>query len=234
MKQTLDSIMSLQEVNRAIRQARKDSDALLIDVRNLQGELEKTSRELEQVKQRRIDAQKETDARQLNIETAEEQIQKHRIEIYRVSSQRELDIIKKHIASSEADIEKWADEALAALEQVDGLTVRRDELEQKAQRQEQELQARRQEVEQERARYEQEVQALLEKKRLIQEPVDPQILAAYERIARQHHDNALAEVRNRICRGCFTVLTKQTENVLQRENEIVYCSTCGRMLMLAD
>ena len=234
MKQLLERILNLQEVKRAIRQAQKDGDALLIDVRNLEGALGRTRRELEEVKQRRTDAQKEADARQLKIEMAEDQVQKHRVEMYQVASQRELDIIRKHIASNEADIEKWEDEGLVDLEQVDKLTARRDELAQRVQRQEQELQACRQEAEQGRARYEQEVQKLQEKKRQIQEPVDPQVLAAYEQIARQHHDDALAEVRNRVCQGCFTVLTKQTENVLQRQNEIVYCSTCGRMLVLAD
>ena len=60
------------------------------------------------------------------------------------------------------------------------------------------------------------------------------MLEVYRRVARERGDTALVMVRNRICQGCFTTVTKQTENELLRDEEVVHCHSCGRILMLTE
>ena len=63
--------------------------------------------------------------------------------------------------------------------------------------------------------------------------IDQEVLRPYERLARSRPGSALVEVKARVCQGCYTTLTKQQEILLMRDASVVFCDTCGRMLMLA-
>jgi predicted nucleic acid-binding Zn-ribbon protein len=89
-------------------------------------------------------------------------------------------------------------------------------------------------VARQREEYDRQIEQLQQERDQLRSQLDPALLTAYDRIASRHPRDALAEVRGRVCGGCHTQITKQTQVLLMRENKIVYCHSCGRMLMLAD
>ncbi len=233
MRETLEKLLALQELNKEIEQACGDRDKLSIDVRNQARKLERKRRQAREAHDKRMENAKGADAAQLNIEQAEQEIERLVMQLNAVRNQRELDTIQNTIRSRQADISRWEDEALTALQAVDELRQEEEQLNREAEEAEKELERIKEHVAEATRQYEQRIEELTEQRDRLRDEIPPEVLSSYDRLAARH-SNALARVKGRVCRGCFTRITKQTENLLMRDKKVVYCHSCGRMLMLAE
>jgi len=234
VKETLEKLALLQRLNDKIELCKKDREVLSVDVRKAEEELEELKQELEDLKHDQMEAQKKADACETKISEAEDKNEKLQVELNTITNQKQYDAVSKQIKSNQADIQQWEDQELEALDKVDEIKTKRDELKAQTQQKEKELEELRADVAEERRQYDEQLEDLTSKKKSLRNGVPDDVLESYERIAGSLEGNGLAEVRNRVCQGCFTTVTKQTENELMRGEEIVYCNSCGRMLKLAD
>lgn len=234
MKQTLEQIRQLQQLAQRLEQLRHDRDMLAVDVRNQQRVCDEKQRRAEQAHRQRMEATKQADSTQMEIQKAEEEIGRLNLQLNALRSQKEYDALRHTILSRQADIQKWEDEGLVALQTADEMAG--DE-----KRMAQETEAARKELEAVKARVAEDERELAEKIDRVERevaavrngiPAGP--LAAYDRLGGHTRSQPLALVKARVCQGCHTRITKQTENLLMRGHEIVYCHSCGRMLMLED
>jgi len=56
----------------------------------------------------------------------------------------------------------------------------------------------------------------------------------YDRIVKQRGADAMAEVDNSACTGCFVTVTTQMMNELINGSHMVFCKSCGRVLYLPE
>ena len=234
MKQTLELLEELQALNQRIEQLRRDVDALSRDVRTHERAVEQARLKADECHKDRLEAMKTADATQIKIEQAEQEVTRMRTQLNTTKQQKEYDVIQKSILSHQADIDKWEDEAIEALQAVDELENAETQAAERIRLTEQELQSARQETARHTAEQNRQLDQLVAERDRLREEIRPEVLAGYDRLASSHHDNALAAVKGRICQGCHTQITKQTENRLMRGTEIVHCPSCGRMLFLGD
>ncbi len=234
MKETLQQVQQLQDVTRQLEEAKRDRDRLSIDVDNQARLLEQKRKRAEQAHQQRLESTKEADAAQLRIEEAEQEVERLQVQLNVTRHQREYDTIRHSIVSHQADIRKWEDEALQALTGADELSEEEERLQAEVKQADAELERVKAEVAAQREQYDRRIGQLEVERQQLRGGINPDVLNTYDRLAASHPENALAEVRNRICQGCFTRITKQTENLLMRDTKLVRCHSCGRILILAD
>ena len=60
--------------------------------------------------------------------------------------------------------------------------------------------------------------------------IDPQVLATFERVAQRRNGVAVAEAREGICMICHVRLRPQVFNTVRRNEQIIQCDTCNRLL----
>jgi predicted nucleic acid-binding Zn-ribbon protein len=234
MRETLDQLRMLQDASRQMEQFRRDAEMLDADVANQERTLQEKKRRAEQAHGQRMEATKQADATQLSIEKAEGELARLAAQLNVTKHQKEYDAIHHSILSHRADIEKWEDEGLSALQLVDELTQEEKRLGEDVRQAEQELDRVKSDIAASKAMLKQRVADLDGERRQLREQVNPAVLSAYDRLTGSYRSRALVEVKDRICQGCFTRITKQTENLLMRNDKVVYCHSCGRMLMLAE
>ena len=234
MKQALGQLKQLQELTEQVEQVRRDKEALAVDVRNQQRVCEEKRRRTDQAHQQRIQTTMRADETQVNIQQAEAEIGRLNVQLNAVRHQKEYDALQHSILSHRADIQKWEDEGLASLQATDELNRDERRLSQEAAAAEQELERIEQRIAEQDSRLALRIEQLARDREALRESIDRGALAAYDRLCGRTRSNPLASVKHRICQGCFTRITKQTENLLMRGHEIVYCHSCGRMLMLDE
>ena len=230
----LEKLLLLQRLNEQIATCQKDREALSLDVRRAEQQLHDLEEDLNVLKARLLAAQKAADAHELKISEAEQESKRLETQLNTTRHQREYDAIMAAIASRKADVEKWEDEELALLDAVDDARKGMREDHERIEKQRSALQELTEQVEQQQRKYDQELAELGRKQKALRGTVDGDVLSAYERIAGSRGGQGLAEVRGRVCQGCFTTITKQKENELMRDEEVLYCTSCGRLLMLAE
>ncbi len=230
----LEKLEELQEANQQLELCRKDRKELTKDVKNAEERLEQKQQELEDLKKKQTEARRRADDCEAKIEKAEGEIERLEVEMNTTKNQSRYDAMAESIRSHEADIQKWEDEELEALNRLDELSEQREGVKEDIQRLENELEETRNRVEDERQRYDEKIEELKQRRKDIRSEVDDEALDAYDRLARGSDEQALAQVKNRLCMGCFTTITKQQENELLRGNELVFCQSCGKILKLTE
>jgi predicted nucleic acid-binding Zn-ribbon protein len=233
MKQALRSTWELQNLNRRIHQLKQDRDRLRLDTEGEERVVGQKQERIEEVHGRRMQAAKHADAAQLRIEEAEGEIERYRLQLNTVKHQNEYDAIQRAVASRQADIQKWEDEALEALQEADGHGEEETRLIEQVQEGQARLADLRAEADRQARVYASQIESLAAQRDELRSSINPDVLDAYDRQAARHPHTALAEVRDRVCLGCYTQITKQTENLLLRGDKLVHCHSCGRMLLLA-
>jgi predicted nucleic acid-binding Zn-ribbon protein len=234
MKETLVQLRRLQDLTRRTERLQSDGEALSADVRVQERLLAEKKRQAEQAHYQHLEAAKQADATELKIEEAEEEIRRLRAQLNVTKSQSDYDAIRRSVLSHEADIRKWEDEGLAALQAADELAVAEREARREVEQAEQDLREMRTNVEARQAELERRIEDVREQCEVLRRQLNPDVLSAYDRLTGHKGGAALAVVRDRVCQGCFTRITKQSENRLMHGREIVYCQSCGRMLMLDE
>jgi len=234
MKKTLEDIQALQDLSERQAEMRRQVGAISARIGARQQMLQERQRRAEQLHEQRLQASKEADAKQLKIEEGEQEIERLKRQLNVTRHQKEYDAIQHSILSRTADVSRWEDEELSALDAVDELAEQEKRTAAELEEARAELHDVRQESAAEIKEHQDRLQELEDQLAILRRHINPDVLKAYDRLTPSHGNDALAPVKDHICQGCRTRVTKQTENLLMRGTEIVYCHSCGRMLMLAE
>ena len=60
--------------------------------------------------------------------------------------------------------------------------------------------------------------------------IDPALLRTFESVARRRNGIAMAEARDGICTICHVRLRPQVFNTIRRNEEVIQCDSCQRIL----
>lgn len=234
LRDMLNKLMVLQSLNDDIEQKEADKKRLHIDVKNQERKVEDVKKQLEDARLQKINNQKTADSLEVKINSLETENAKFNIQLNTTKNQEEYDRIRNAILSNKADIEKWEDQELTTLQEVDALDKKAGELQEKLKAEEEKLEKIKKDVSHKTDDYKRELQKLEGRKEKLRDQIDDEILDSYDRLRASKGNNAIVKVRDRICLGCHTQLTKQTENELMRCKDIVYCHNCGCILMMDE
>jgi len=74
-----------------------------------------------------------------------------------------------------------------------------------------------------------EGRGLKEKRDLILPKADADFLSVYEKLLKNKKDRVVVPIENRTCTGCHIMLTPQHENLVRKQEKLVFCEHCSRI-----
>lgn len=177
------------------------------------------------------DMKKERRALEQSLADDEAKINKFKNDLMSVKSNKEYTAVLKEIETKQEEIgqeEERLLELMDAIEareatlsdEVGGIRTRRDE-----------VAAEKKSLEERKAAVEEEVSRLqVEKPKLLAE-VDDQLRRRYQRLLDRHGDLAVTRVEGETCGGCHTQLPLQVVVEVRKNNQLITCQSCGRILV---
>jgi len=231
MKQTIDLLYNLQTLDdeiydlvsdeEAIPQARLDQEA---EVRGIEGKLKALKQESLDLAKRRKEKEVETDA-------LGQKRTKFQSQLVQVKSNREYDALQHEIAGLAGQISDFEDAILEILERSEVISRQIAE-------EERSLKAANERLTQELALLDQkeeklrgEIAAKSASRAKLIEGMDASLLVRYERIRDVKDGLAVATVQKGACGGCFRRIPPQEMQILRRNDRIMSCEGCGRILI---
>jgi predicted nucleic acid-binding Zn-ribbon protein len=157
-------------------------------------------------------------------------LSKFRDQLMSVKTNVEYQAMQKEIEFAQTEVRTYEDRILERMLEADDLTAA-------VKRAETESAAEQKSVEADRKTYAAElagVRAGLERitaeRAELVGALSPQVLATFELVSRRRHGVAVAEARDGVCTICHVRLRPQVFNVVRRNDEIVQCDSCQRIL----
>ena len=229
----LEHLIHLQALETRIDRARTTIAATPGRLEALDGRLTALQDVLAAAEQRLADNHTARRALEKDLAAAQAQLARFKDQLMAVKTNKEYQAMQKEIATAEHETRSVEDRILENL-------LAGDERAAEVQRAEEGLSAERTAIEEERRVLEAEgqdlerdiAQGLAERQHVVSK-VDPGTLALYEQVARARRGVGVAEARAGLCGICNVRLRPQMFNEIRRNERVIQCESCQRILYFA-
>jgi len=230
MNPDLERLIALQRLDTAARDAERRLVGEPERQHAFDTRLEEARLRLASAKQQLADSQTARRGIEKDVAVHQGRLSKFREQAMAVKTNQEYHAVQHEIAFAESEVKALEDRILERMLEADDLTSA-------VKRAETELAAEQKTVDAERRALSTELTALREtlqrtaaERAAIAATVDPQVLAVFELVSRRRNGIAIAEAKQGMCTLCHVRLRPQVFNTVLRNEQILQCDSCQRIL----
>ena len=230
MREEVTRLMSLQAIDRELRELEQSLATVAQRVDELRTETAQGQAELERLTNE--DQQAAVARRQLEKELAEGEarIRNKRMRLNQVRNEAELQALTHEVDTQKETNQRLENELIAQMETVDPRSARIKEVAEAVEKGRAELSAAEKEI----ASQVEDLKISISKQRLdrdmMAQNIPRPLLQRYELIFSRRGGLAVAEARGGTCQGCRMRLPPQLYNEIQKHLRVDFCPNCQRIL----
>jgi predicted nucleic acid-binding Zn-ribbon protein len=157
-------------------------------------------------------------------------LSKFREQAMAVKTNQEYHAIQHEIAFAQTEIKKREDQILELMLAADDLSAAAKKADAALAAEQKAVDADRQRLTQELSALKGELQQIATERLGVVSGLTPQVLSTFELIAKRRGGIAIAEARDGMCTECHVRLRPQVFNTVRRNEEIIQCDSCNRIL----
>ncbi|MFH0965211.1 MAG: C4-type zinc ribbon domain-containing protein [Planctomycetota bacterium] len=234
MDERLERLLALQSADVELQELRGRLGEIPRSIRRVEERLRALERKFTTSRERLKKRKEEGRLKELELASSEDKAHRLKLQLLQVRENREYQTLQREIEHELAEASQYESEAIAVLEEVDGLSAECKELAA-------EIESKRKELDGEKLRLAGELAALegqLERQSKVRAElaaaVDSEFLSAYSRLVKRYAGQSVVPVMGQTCTGCRLRLTAQVMSVLLVGRELVFCPDCARILYIGD
>jgi uncharacterized protein len=157
-------------------------------------------------------------------------LSKFREQAMAVKTNIEYHAVQKEISFAQGEIKALEDKILEQMLEADELTAAVKKADADLASEQKEIDAARSEMTTEHAELGRSLERMRDERAAIVGGLNPQLLSIFEQVSRKRNGIAVAEARDGICTVCHVRLRPQVFNTVLRNEDIVQCDSCHRIL----
>ena len=182
------------------------------------------------VKQRLSDSQGARRATEAEVAALQSRLSKYKGQLMEVKTNKEYQAMQKEIATAEENIRSLEDRVLEQMEEAESLGRELKTAEASLKAQQDEVARERKRLDEEGASLQTRITETTAARGEVAGKLSRQALQLFEHVSRQRRGLAVAEARDGICTVCHVRLRPQVFNEVRRNDALVQCDSCLRIL----
>lgn len=191
----------------------------------------KESQELHDKSRQTYDAlQKKKKERERLMDDMGERIKKLKARVSEIKTNKEYQAFLKEIEAAEKEWHAGEDEILVLMEETDVLQNQLSAEEKKVKAAKEEVKAFRAKLDEEVAGLQKEMDELKVRRDDLVKGIDPEVYELYSKVIRARKGLAVVEAKGEICRGCNMNIPPQLFVEIKKNDKIIQCPQCNRIL----
>jgi predicted nucleic acid-binding Zn-ribbon protein len=234
MKKTFEKLRNLQNILLKEFEAESELDEIPRELNELKRQFVKIERSIKEMEiagennQKKIkEVQKQKGELQLNKEKYDGQIPL-------IKTQKEYEALASEIAQIDEKLQIIEEEELNAEQEIESLNKSIEEMKNLYDNLKKEINEKQKEVTQALTKKQKELDKYLKEKEKISSGLDEEVIYKFEKIVKKKDGIGIVSIRNSVCMGCNMNLPPQFVNDVRREEEIIFCPNCSRILYYYD
>jgi predicted nucleic acid-binding Zn-ribbon protein len=230
MNQPLADLVELQQLDSAAEQARLRI-AVIPDISAaLEARLAEREEAVAQAKAALTDSQTRRRAVEKDLAVVQGRLSKYRDQLMAVKTNKEYTAMQTEIGTAEREVGAFEEQIIALLLEADEHQAAVKAAEAALEEERGSIAGERQALEQEGDRLERRIEELAEARHALVARMDRTALNLFEHVARSRRGLAVVEARNGHCSVCNVRLRPQVFNEVRRNDTLIQCESCQRIL----
>jgi len=230
MHADLERVIALQRLDTEAAAARKKLADAPEREKAFDSRIESATQRIADAKAQLAANQEARRAIEKDIALHQGRLSKYRDQAMAVKTNQEYHAIQHEIAHAQGEVKKHEDAMLERMVETDDLTATIKAAEAQLATEQKTIDADRKKAQVEDAELQKSLDALGAQRATIIAAIDPRVLATYEQGATRRQGIAVAEAKDGICTICHVRLRPQVFNDVRRNDGIVQCESCQRIL----
>ncbi len=230
MKPELSVLIRLQGIDLEIRKLQAEKEKLPERFDALNETIQEKGREIEELKDRLADLRTRKTEVEDELELELERLKKSQQKLTAVKTNREFQALSKEIEEIKRANKAREDEILQLEEQIDELKKEAKKLKNEIDGFEKEAAAEKKHIDTGEKDYDTKIEALTKERNEVEKDVKPDLLDRYRFLADKRAGIVVAAVDQGVCSACNMNIPPQMFNELLREERILYCPSCQRII----
>ena len=230
MREQLERLVALQTVDLKIQEMERVKGEIPQRIASLEGDFRKEEEktlgertELERLqKQRR---QKEKD-----LEEEVERVKKAEARVFEIKTNKEYQAVLKEIENAKKLNRQREEEILSVLERIEEMQKQLGKDDKSLETKRKAVQQQVVELELQAASFADEMAGEVQQRERREKEISPDLLSKYRRLLEKRQGVAVAKVQNGVCHGCNMNLRPQLYIELQKQESLILCPNCSRIL----
>jgi predicted nucleic acid-binding Zn-ribbon protein len=233
MNKDLEQLIALQRLDTATHEAERRLAEEPERERAFDARLEAVQARLASAKARLTDNQNLRRSVEKDVAVQQGRLSKFRDQLMEVKTNREYQAMQHEIEVAQSEVKALEEKVLERMLEADDLSaeVKRAEAELTAEKKA--IEADRRAMAAEHADLKASLERMVRQRAAIVAAVDRQVLAIFDLVAKRRNGVAVAEARDGVCTICHVRLRPQVFNTIRRNEEIIQCESCQRILYFA-
>ncbi len=240
--------MTENKIMQEVFEKLKELQGILMEEFEIEADIENIPKELNTLKRRfqRVErsikendqnlTRQEGNVKRLEKEKEELNSNKKKYEgqISLIKTQREYEAITSEIAQIQEKLEAINEEQANALAEIDEMKKGLEEQKELHAELKTTIEGLEKDVKKGLGDKGKELEKCMKKKEKISAGLDEEIVYKFEKIVKKKDGIGIVSIRNNVCMGCNMILPPQFVNDVRREERIIFCPNCSRILYFFD
>ena len=230
MREQMENLIALQTIDLRVQEMEREKSQIPQSINQLEEGLKKEEGNLLAEKAELEKLQKERRKKEKDLEEEVEKVKKAEARVLEIKTNKEYQAVLKEIAGAKKLNRQREEEILEILE-------KSEEAQRRVARGEKELEDKRKEtlrqvtlLKQKEASFEQEMAGEVRQREEKEKVIPPELLSRYRMLSDRRQGIAVARVAQGVCQACHMNLRPQLYIELQRQESMIVCPNCNRIL----
>jgi predicted nucleic acid-binding Zn-ribbon protein len=230
MNADLERLIALQKLDSTVHDAERWLAAEPTRTSALDARLETAREQVAAAKQKLADNQTARRAVEKDVAVHQGRLSKFREQAMAVKTNQEYHAIQHEMAFAQAEIKTIEDKILELMMEADDLTAAVKKSEAALAAEQKTVDAEKKSMASEHVQLKAQLEQLHAERTALVAAIDHKVLAIFDLVSKRRNGLAVAEAREGICTICHVRLRPQVFNTVRRNEEIIQCDTCQRIL----
>lgn len=231
MRKTKELLLKLQKLDDGIDALRADEESIPETKQELEEGLEALEEKVQEAKGKSVEFAKKRKELEIELDSMNEKKNKFKTQLFQVKSNREYEALQHEISGLDEKGSGLEDEILGILDQAEQAATIIKEEETRLKEESGKAKAEQAKLDQDLEKLRSAIAIKLDERTRMLVDVDKILLKRYERIRESKNGLAVTSVENGACGGCFRRIPPQEMQNLKRDERIITCEGCGRIII---
>lgn len=230
MREQLEILVSLQEVDREIRDKKLTKEAFLAELRKGEGALQVQEAEMAALKAEWTEKDKLRREKERILQEEGRKAMEKRMRLNRIKNIKELQALQREIDQIKESNAQLEEELLKLLEELETSGAALKAKAEEVKSLEEACREKRAQIEAQLAGVEQAIAEASKARQVIAARVNGDLIKRYELIFSRRGGVAVVGVSEGTCQGCYMNIPPQLWNEIIKSERLIFCPSCNRIL----
>jgi len=229
MNEQLQLLINLQKIDLEIRKEENLIKDITEGIKNAAEELNLKEGILNEERATLATREKELRSKERLLEDINIHLKKCKEKIYQLSNQKEIAALDEEIKKARNEKSKIEEEILILMEEIESLSSALKAKEKELNQEKEKVVSTEKETGTVLNEARSRLESLTKEREGIVGNIEYSLLAEYQRLCRSR-GSAVVEMKDDICQGCYMTISSKLINEIKKNDQIIRCENCARIL----